>query len=60
MKNGKRPTKREKIHINSYNLNPDNWLIFKKVDDELHLVHRHTNSIRVIPSAQGGGLDKHY
>ncbi|WP_425594193.1 DUF6906 family protein, partial [Bacillus thuringiensis] len=26
MKNGKRPTKREKIHINSYNLNPDNWL----------------------------------
>ncbi|MGH0946371.1 DUF6906 family protein [Bacillus mycoides] len=51
MKNGKRPTKREKVHINSYNLNPDNWLIFKKVDDELHLVHRHTNSIRVIPSA---------
>lgn len=50
MKNGKRPTKREKIHINAYNLNPDNWLIFKKVDGELHLVHRHTNSIRVIPS----------
>ncbi|MED2765800.1 hypothetical protein P4283_27870 [Bacillus thuringiensis] len=51
MKNGKRPTKREKVHINSYNLNPDNWLIFKKVDGELHLVHRHTNSIRVIPGA---------
>ncbi|MGQ0454356.1 DUF6906 family protein, partial [Bacillus sp. SS-TM] len=25
MKNGKRPTKREKIHINSYKLNPENW-----------------------------------
>ncbi|WP_434087985.1 DUF6906 family protein [Bacillus mycoides] len=50
MKNGKRPTKREKIHINSYNLNSDSWLIFKKVDGELHLVHRYTNSKRVIPS----------
>ena len=28
--NGKKPTKKEKIHIHSYNLNPDNWLIFKK------------------------------
>ena len=32
MKNGKRPTKREKIHINSYKLNPENWLIYKKAD----------------------------
>ena len=29
MKNGKQPTKKEKIHIESYNLNPNNWLIFK-------------------------------
>ncbi|WP_186323831.1 DUF6906 family protein [Bacillus thuringiensis] len=51
MKNGKRPTKREKMHMNSYSLNPENWLIYKKADGRLHLVHRHTNSIRVIPSA---------
>ncbi|MBW3490819.1 hypothetical protein [Bacillus sp. FDAARGOS_1420] len=50
MKNGKRPTKRERIHINSYSLNADDWLIFKKVDGELDLVHRYTNSTRVIPS----------
>ncbi|WP_353053736.1 DUF6906 family protein [Bacillus thuringiensis] len=50
MKNGKKPTKREKILIKSQNLNPENWLIYKKVEGELHLVHRHTNSIRVIPS----------
>ncbi|MED3090360.1 DUF6906 family protein [Bacillus toyonensis] len=50
MKNGKNPNKKEKIHINSYNLNPDSWLIYKKADGQLHLVHRHTNSIRVIPS----------
>ncbi|WP_179883976.1 DUF6906 family protein [Bacillus thuringiensis] len=51
MKNGKRPTKKEKIHINAYNLNSDNWLIYKKAEGQLHLVHRHMNSIRVIPSA---------
>ncbi|MEK4414544.1 MULTISPECIES: DUF6906 family protein [Bacillus] len=51
MKNGKKPTKREKIHINSYDLNPEDWLIYKKADGQLYLIHRHTNSIRVIPSA---------
>ncbi|HDR3902013.1 DUF6906 family protein [Bacillus cereus] len=51
MKNGKKLTKREKMHLKSYRLNPESWLIFKKVDGELHLVHRHTNSIRVIPGA---------
>ncbi|WP_423734568.1 DUF6906 family protein [Bacillus cereus] len=50
MKNGKRLTKWGKIHIKSYNLNPDNWLIFKKVSNELHLVHRYTNKTRVISS----------
>ncbi|MEK4675613.1 hypothetical protein LW858_25195 [Bacillus cereus] len=50
MKNGKKPTKREKIHIKSYNLNPDSWLIFKKVNNELHLVHRYTNKTKVISS----------
>ncbi|MDY7963828.1 DUF6906 family protein [Bacillus thuringiensis] len=50
MKNGKNPTKKERIHIKSYNLNPDNWLIFKKVSNELHLVNRYTNATKVIPS----------
>ncbi|WP_176519726.1 DUF6906 family protein [Bacillus toyonensis] len=51
MKNGKNPTKKEKMHIKSCNLNPDNWLIFKKMNNELHLVHRYTNSTKVIPDA---------
>ncbi|MDA2637418.1 hypothetical protein PDQ79_23250 [Bacillus cereus] len=50
MKNGKRPTKREKIHMILYDLNTEERLIFKKVDRKLHLIHRHTNSIWVIPS----------
>ncbi|HDX9589242.1 TPA: hypothetical protein ROX98_002224 [Bacillus pseudomycoides] len=48
MKNGKKPTNREKIQIKSNNLDPDNWLIYKKVEGELHLVHRYTNATRVI------------
>ncbi|MED3542513.1 hypothetical protein P4V63_32560 [Bacillus toyonensis] len=48
MKNGKKPTKKEKMVIKSYNLNPENWLIFKKVDGDLHLIHRNTFAKRVI------------
>ncbi|WP_430981789.1 DUF6906 family protein, partial [Bacillus thuringiensis] len=42
MKNGKKPNKREKIHIQLHDLNPQDWLIYKKVNKELHLVHRTT------------------
>ncbi|MED2753247.1 hypothetical protein P4278_27160 [Bacillus thuringiensis] len=48
MKNGKKTTKKEKMVIKSYNLNPENWLIFKKVDGDLHLIHRNTSAKRVI------------
>ncbi|MDT3497181.1 hypothetical protein NLU03_23030 [Bacillus toyonensis] len=51
MKNGKKPTKKEKVHIESYHLNPDNWLVFKKLTNEMHLVHRYTNTTKIIPSA---------
>ena len=48
MKNGKNPTKREKILIESNGLKPDEWLIYKKVDGKLHLEHRFTFAKRVI------------
>jgi len=51
VKNGKKPTKKQKINIESYNLNPDNWLVFKVADGEMHLVHRFTNTTRVIPNS---------
>ncbi|WP_019779207.1 DUF6906 family protein, partial [Streptococcus sobrinus] len=31
MKNGKRPTKKEKMLMNDYGLNPTSWLIYKKI-----------------------------
>ncbi len=50
MKNGKKLTKREKIHVKSYSLNPENWLVSKKENGQMCLVHRYTNTKRIIPS----------
>ncbi|GAF63618.1 hypothetical protein BTS2_0509 [Bacillus sp. TS-2] len=48
MKNGKRPTKAQKISIKEAGLNYDNWLVSKSLEDELHLVHRYTGTKRKI------------
>ncbi|MET3508439.1 DUF6906 family protein [Halalkalibacter oceani] len=49
MKQGKRPTRKLQEVFNSVGLNPDNWLVTNALSDELHLVHRFTFSIRVVP-----------
>lgn len=48
MKNGKNPTKAQKIYLKEHRLNPDNWLITKNIPEEMLLVHRYTGSIRRI------------
>ncbi|WP_407649682.1 DUF6906 family protein [Thermaerobacillus caldiproteolyticus] len=50
MKQGKRPTRREKELIEKYRLNPSNWLVSKRNGGMLTLVHRYTNSVRQIPA----------
>ncbi|MHC1722773.1 MAG: hypothetical protein AB9836_06160 [Aminipila sp.] len=45
----RKPTRREKVLISSYGLQPLNWLVSKTSKDKLILVHRHTNRERVIP-----------
>ena len=50
MKNGKNPTKRQKMLIKSCNLNPDNWLVYKVIDGRLHLIHRATGTTRKVPN----------
>ena len=49
MKNGKRLTRKEKITVSKYHLNPNNWLISKRNGDMLTLVHRYTNTVKEIP-----------
>ncbi|WP_376701120.1 DUF6906 family protein [Listeria booriae] len=48
MKHGIRPTKKESEVIKIHKLRPSNWLIFKNLPDELHLVHRDSGNTRVI------------
>jgi hypothetical protein len=48
MKNGKRPTRNEKVSIKESGLNPNNWLIYKKTHDTLQLVHRETEKTKTI------------
>ena len=40
MKNGKLPTRNEKIILSSHGLNPDDWLIVKEFPKELEIVSR--------------------
>ncbi|MEF3309296.1 hypothetical protein PV433_10305 [Paenibacillus sp. GYB004] len=49
MKQGKRPTRREMKVLAANGSNPENWLITKRLPGALHLVHRHTGAIKVIP-----------
>ncbi|KMT62674.1 hypothetical protein X559_0957 [Paenilisteria newyorkensis] len=48
MKNGKRPTKRECELMEIHELKPADWLIFKNLHNELHIVHRETGERREI------------
>lgn len=45
MKQGKRPTRKQKIAIKKAGKNPDNWLVIKNLQTEIHLVHRNTGTL---------------
>ena len=51
MRRGKKPTRKQKIRLGQAGLAPENWLIVKqKPGGELVILHKHTNTIRVIPA----------
>ena len=53
MRNGKRPTRAQKIAIQNARLNPDNWLVVRqKTDGELTLLHRDTGRVRIVPNSK--------
>jgi hypothetical protein len=51
MKQGKKPTRNQKMLIKDAGLKPDNWLIVKNPSGELHMIHKETGTHRVIPVA---------
>jgi hypothetical protein len=48
MKNGKRPTRKQKDLIKENGLDPQMWLIAKHTSDELLLVHRYVNQSKLM------------
>lgn len=40
MKNGKAPTREQKIMMKAYGLVPENWLVVKNLPDSLEVVSR--------------------
>lgn len=49
MKHGKRPTLQQKLIIKKSGFNPNNWLVIKNLPGELHIGHRETGRLKVIP-----------
>lgn len=50
MKHGLKPTKRQKIAMKAVGLNFNNWLVYKAIDSQLHIVHRETGRTKIIPA----------
>lgn len=51
MRNGKKPTRKQKIRLGQAGLAPENWLVVRqRPDGTLIVLHKHTNTIRVVPA----------
>ncbi len=48
-KTGKKPTLKEKQLISSVGLRVENWLVQKKDNEYLYVVHRHSGNVRKLP-----------
>lgn len=49
MKNGKVPLKKDKLAMANVGLKHENWLVFKRVDGMIHIIHRATGQTKEIP-----------
>ena len=48
MRQGKRPTRQQKIFISGLRLFPGNWLVISDTKESMTIIHRHTDTIRTI------------
>lgn len=48
MKNGKRPTRAQKMLMTKHRLNYNNWLVVKDTSTEMVIVHRESGKTRTI------------
>lgn len=51
MRQGKKPTRKQKVRLGQADLSPENWLVVReKPTGELIVLHKHTDTIRVVPA----------
>ena len=51
MRNGKKPTRKQKIRLGQGGLSPENWLVVShKPDGALIVLHKQTDRVKVIPA----------
>jgi len=48
VKHGRRPTKKQKIFLKKFNLNPKNWLIVKDCTECFEIVNRISGKRRIL------------
>jgi len=48
MKHGKRPTKKQKMFLKKFKLNPENWLIVKDCSQSFEIVNRVSGKRRIL------------
>ena len=49
MKHGKRPTVAQRRYIQSFRLNPENWLVVRDNNDEFIIRHRLSDKEKKLP-----------
>jgi len=55
MKNGKKPTRREKALMKKWKLISDDWLVVSVTDQDMTVVSRYTDMVRLIPEGLSNG-----
>lgn len=51
MRNGKKPTRKQKIRLGQAGLSPENWLVLRqKPNGDLIVLHKYTDAVRVVPA----------
>nr|DAO89759.1 MAG TPA: hypothetical protein [Caudoviricetes sp.] len=54
MRQGKKPTRKQKVRLGQAGLAPENWLVVReKPTGELIILHKYTDRIRVVPALLG-------
>lgn len=48
MKHGKKPNRQQKLLMNKYDIDSDNWLVVKNLNNELIVSQRETGEIKTL------------